>query len=172
MVRLPRNEKHTYWLNGRLIMRPSIELTNSNATIGFDFGHDLDLEFLRSNMEFAMSQPKIVRLPRNESKSIDWILGLKCDHQIWPRLWPWHWIFKIKYGICFISTKSGPIVTNRKAKISIELQASNVTNGFDFGRDLDLWIFKVKCDFDLWPHTWPRISVVKFWNSRISEWES
>ena len=29
-------------------------------TIGFDLGHDLDLEFSRSNMEFAMSQPKVV----------------------------------------------------------------------------------------------------------------
>ena len=32
-------------------------------TIGFELGHDLDLEFSRSNMEFAISQPKMVRLP-------------------------------------------------------------------------------------------------------------
>ena len=39
--------------------------------------------------------------------------------------------------------------------------------------DLDLWILKVKCDLDLWPHTWPWpwIFMVKFWNSCISEWE-
>ena len=44
--------------------------------------------------------------------------------------------------------------TKRKANISIELQASKATNGFDLDPDLELWIFKVKCDLDLWPHTW------------------
>ena len=116
MVRLPRNKQQTYRLNSRAQMCPS----------GFDFGHDLDLEFSRSNIEFAISQPKMVRLPRN-----------------------------------------------KKANISIEFQASNVTNGFDLDHNLDLWIFKVKCDLDLWPHTWPWpwIFMVKFWNSCISEWE-
>ena len=78
-----------------------------------------------------------------------------------------------KYGICYISTKSGLIATKGKANISIELQASNVTNGFDLGHDLDLWIFKVRCDLDLWLHTWPwpRIFLVNFLNSCISEWE-
>ena len=45
----------------------------SNVTIGFDLGHDLDLEFSRSNMELATS------------------------------------------------AKNSPIVTKRKANISIEL---------------------------------------------------
>ena len=48
------------------------------------------------------------------------------------------------WNLLYISTKSGPIAMKRKANISIELQASNVTNGFD----LDIWIFKVKCDLD------------------------
>ena len=34
-----------------------------------DFRHDLDLDFSRSNMEFAISQPKMVRLPRNEKQT-------------------------------------------------------------------------------------------------------
>ena len=38
-------------------------------TIGFDLGHDLDLDFSRSNMEFAISQPKMVRLPGNEKQT-------------------------------------------------------------------------------------------------------
>ena len=38
-------------------------------TIGFDLGHDLDLEFSRSNIEFAISQPKMVRLPWNEKQA-------------------------------------------------------------------------------------------------------
>ena len=48
-----------------------------------------------------------------------------------------------------------------------------MTNGFDLDHSLDLWIFKVKRDLDLWPHTWPWpwIFMVKFWNSCISEWE-
>ena len=41
----------------------------------------------------------------------------------------------------------------QKANISIELQASNVTNRFDLDHDPDCWMLKVKCDLDLWPHT-------------------
>ena len=37
-----------------------------NGIIEFDLGHDLDLKFSRSNMEFAISQTKMFRLPRNE----------------------------------------------------------------------------------------------------------
>ena len=181
------------------------------------FRRDLDLDFSRSNMEFAISQPKLVRLPRNEKqtyrlnsraqmwpsgltlamtltlnfqgqiwnflylsqkwpdchetkrKHIDWTLGLKCVHRVWPWPWPWPWIFKVKYGISYISAKRGPIAMKRTANISTEIQASNVTNGFQ----LDLWILKVKCDLELWPHTWPWpwIFMVKFWNSCISKWE-
>ena len=40
----------------------SIEIQASNVTIRFDLGLDLDLEFSRSNMKFAISQPKMVRL--------------------------------------------------------------------------------------------------------------
>ena len=59
MVRLPRNEKQTYRLNSKA----------SNVTIGFDLGHDIDLEFPRSNIEFPISQPKMVRLSRNEKQT-------------------------------------------------------------------------------------------------------
>ena len=34
-----------------------------------DFRRDLDLDFSRSNIEFAISQPKMVRLPRNEKQT-------------------------------------------------------------------------------------------------------
>ena len=92
----------------------------------FDLCHDLDLEFSRSNIEFAISQPKMVRLPRNE-----------------------------------------------KQTYRLNSKAPNVTIRFDLDHNLDLWIFKVKRDLDLWPHTWPWpwIFMVKFWNSCISEWE-
>ena len=103
----------------------SIELWGSNMTIGFDLGHDLDLEFSRSNIEFAISQSKMCDCHEMKSKHIDWTQGLKCDRR------------------------------------------------FDLGHDLDLWILKVKCDLDLWPHTWPWpwIFMVKFWSSCTSEWE-
>ena len=99
-------------------------------------------------MEFAISLPKQSDCHKTKSKHIDWTLGLKCDHQIWPWPWPWPWTFKVKYGICYISSKNGPIAMKQKANISIELQTSNVTIGFDLGHDLDIWIFKVKCDLD------------------------
>ena len=107
---------------------------------------------------------------KTKSKHIDWIQGLKWDHRVWPWLWSWSWIFKVKYGIYYISTKSGPITTKRKANISILIQASNVTNGFDLGHELELWIFKVKCDWHVTIHmAWTRIFMVKFWNSFISD---
>ena len=75
--------------------------------------------------------------------------GLKCDHQVRPWPWPWPSVFNVKYGISYISAKSGPIAAKRKANISIEPQASNVTNGFD----LDLWILEsnVTLTFDHTP---------------------
>ena len=38
-----------------------IELLASNVTIGFDLSRDVDFEFSRSNMEFSLSWPKMVR---------------------------------------------------------------------------------------------------------------
>ena len=73
-----------------------------------------------------------------KSKHIDWTLGFKWDHRVWPWPWPWPWIFKVKYRIEYISAKNGPIATKRKANISIDLKTSNVTIRFDLGHDLDL----------------------------------
>ena len=71
-------------------------------------------------------------------KHIDWNLGLKCDHYVCTWTWPWPWLFKVKYGICYISAKNGAIATKRKANISIDVKASNVTIEFALGHDLDL----------------------------------
>ena len=70
--------------------------------------------------------------------NIDWSQDLKCDHRVWPWSWPWPWIFKVKYGIGFISGKNGAIAMKRKANISIDLKTSNATIRFDLGQDLDL----------------------------------
>ena len=48
----------------------SIERWALNGIIGFDHGRqDLDLEFSRLNMEFAISQLKTVWFPRNEKQT-------------------------------------------------------------------------------------------------------
>ena len=86
-----------------------------------------------------------------KSKHIDWTLGLKCDHRVWPWPWPWLWIFKVKYRICYISAKNGPIATKPNANISNELQ----------GLKCDHWIWP-------WPWPWPWIFKVKYGISDIS----
>ena len=85
---------------------------------------------------------------KTKSKHIDWTLGLKCDHWVWPWPWPWPRFFKVKYGICYISAKNDPIATKRKANISIELYGSNVTIRFDLGHDLDLEFSRSIYDHD------------------------
>ena len=62
-------------------------------------------------------------------------------------LWPWPWIFKVKHGICYISSRNGPIATKQKANILIELKALNVTMGFDLGHDLDLDFSRSNMEF-------------------------
>ena len=113
MVRLPRNEKQTYGLISRPQMWPP----------GLTLAMTLTLKFQGQIWNFPYLGQKWSHCHKTKSKHIDWTPGLKCDHQMWPWPWPWPWIFKVKYGICYISTKSSPIATKRKANISIELQA-------------------------------------------------
>ena len=91
-----------------------------------------------------------------KSKHIDWTLGFKCDHRVWPWPWHWPWIFKVKYQIGYISTKNGAIATKRKANISIDLKTSNVTIGFDLGHDLDLEFSSSNMELaiSLWKMVW------------------
>ena len=63
-----------------------------------------DLEFSMQNCISGMGlQGQIwnllYRSHEKESKHIDWTIGLKWDHRVWA------WIFKVKYGICYISAK-------------------------------------------------------------------
>ena len=132
MVRLPRNEKQTYRLNSKAQMWPSVLTLAMTLTLNFQ-GQIWNFLYL-SQMWSDCHETK--------SKHIDWTLRLKCDHQFWPWPWPWPWIFKVKYGISYISAKSGPIATKRKANISIDLQASmwpmglnlTITLTFEFWR--------------------------------------
>ena len=129
---------------------------NLGLKYGFDLGHDLDPEFSRSNIEFAISEQKMVWLPWNENKHI--------DSTPRPQMWPsgltfamtLTLIFKVKYGISYISAKSGAIATKWKANISLnsrpqmwpmgliltitltfEFWRSNLTLTFDHTHDLD-----------------------------------
>ena len=121
-------------------------------------------------MEFAISQPKMVRLPRNEKQTYRLNSRAQMWPSVWPWPWPWPWIFKVKYRICYISAKNGPIATKRKANISIELQASNVTNGFELDHNRDLWILKVKRDLDH-GFSWSNFEIAVSQNGRV-DWHS
>ena len=136
MVRLPRNEKQTY----RLISRPQM------WPPGLTLAMTLTIKFQGQIWNFPYLGQKLSHCHKTKSKQIDWTPGLKSDHQLAMTL---TMNFQGQIWIFLYINQSGPIATKRKANISIELQASNVTNGFDLGHDLDIWIFKVKCDLDL-----------------------
>ena len=128
MVWLPRSKMQTYRLNSRAQMWPSDSTLTMTLT--------LNIQSQIWNL-LNLSQ-KWSDCHGTNNKHINWTLGLKCDHQIWSWPWPWPWIFKVKYRICHISAKNGPIAMKRKANMSIELKASNVTIRFDLSHDLDL----------------------------------
>ena len=156
--RCPQILVHTKKKKGPIAMKWKANISNSRPQMwppGLTLAMTLTFNFQGQIWNLLYLSQKWSDCHETKSKHINWTQGLKCDHQVWPWPWPWPSIFKVKYGICYISAKSGPIATKRKANISIELQASNVTSGFDLDHDLDLWILKVKFDLDLWPHTWP-----------------
>ena len=110
-------------------------------TIGFDLGHDLDLEFSRSNAKLAISAKNgLIATKRKANTSIE----LKASN-VTIRFNLGHDL-DLKYEICYISTKSGPIATKQKANISIWTLGLKCDNGFDLGHDIDIWIFI--CDLD------------------------
>ena len=172
-VWLPRNKKQTHRLNSRPQMWPS----------GLTLTMTLTLNFQSQIWNLLYLSQKWSDCHETKSKHIDWSQGLKCDHRVWPWLWPWPWNFKVKYGIFPTSAKNGLIATKRKANVSIEPQASNVTIICDLGHDLDLdisrpnmefaisqpkvvrlprndskhidWTPGLKCDQWVWPWSWP-----------------
>ena len=128
MIRLPRNEKQTHRLNTRLQMGPS----------GLTLAMTFTLNFQGQISNWLYISQKWSDCHETKNKHIDWTLGFKWDHQVWPWPWPWPWIIKVKYRIEYISAKNGAIATKRKANILIDLKTSNVTIRFYLGHDLDL----------------------------------
>ena len=82
--------------------------------IRFYLYHHLDLEFWRANIESAISEPKVVRLPRNEAQTYRLISR--------PQMW--------SMGLTFTKT------------LTFWFSMSNVTLTYDHTHDLDhgmLW---------------------------------
>ena len=111
-------------------------------------------------------------------------------------IWPWPWIFKVKFWKCRTSWMGRPIYMERKGCESTECWTHVVTFNFDLTHNLDLefwnvkflnscipmmggrvnrhgtkmiWIDRVaylRCDLQLWP--WPWIFKVILWKCCIS----
>ena len=110
-------------------------------------------------MEFPISLPEMAWLPRNEKK----LYRLNSRPQMWPAdltlTMTLTLVFKVKYGICYISTISVPIATKQEANISIELQASNVTNGLTLAMTLTFEFSRSSVILTIW---WPMSGIRKY----------
>ena len=118
----------------------SIDLWVTNAPIGFDLGHDIDLEFSKSNKKFisAKNGPIVTKRkanisiePRPQTRPTDLTLAMTLTLNFQGQKW----------NFAVSQQKRGLIAMNWKANISIEIYASNVTIGFDFYMTLtlDFW---------------------------------
>ena len=195
MARLPRNEKQTYRLNSRVQMWPS-GLT-SPMTLTFNFrGQIYNLLYLSQKWSdcHETKSKHIDWTPRPQMwpsrLTLAMTLTLNFQGQIWNFLYlsqKWSDCYRTKskhnYGtpnrtlmpifwyqkIIFWYQKISIKVLFGVPYISIEPQASNVTNGFDLDHNLDLWILKVKRDLDLWLHTWSNFEIAVSQNGR-ADW--
>ena len=98
MVRLAQNKTQTYWLKSKPQIWPS------DLTLDLDHGLDLELHS-RSNIEFAIYQPKKVRLPQNKNQTY----RLNPRPQMIPSDLTWAMTLTLNYQgqfeICYISAK-------------------------------------------------------------------
>ena len=143
-------------------------------TIKFDLGHDLDLEFSRSNMEFAISQAKMVRLPRNQKQTY----RLNTRTQMWPsgltlaltmtlilqgQIW----------NLLFLSPKRSDCHETKSKHIdwSVDLKCHHQVWPWQWPWSLNfqgqMWSRPLNI---LYAWCWPNTFMVKFWYSCISEW--
>ena len=147
MVRLPRTKKQTYRLISRLQIWPS----------GLTLAMTLTFNNQGQMQNWLYLCQKWSDCHKTKSKHINGTLGLKCDHQIWPWHWPWPWIFKVKYEICYISTKSGPIAMKQKANLSIWTRSLKCDYGFDLGHDIGTFLTSYVILTIWWPRSGVRI---------------
>ena len=100
--------------------------------MGFDLGHDLDFEFSRSNMEFAISQPKRVRLPWNKKQTY------RLNSR--PQMWPWGLTLTLNFqgqiwNLLYLSLKESDCYETKSKHMD--------------------WTHGLKCDHGVWPWPWP-----------------
>ena len=72
-------------------------------SLNFYFTHVLDLEFLRSNFENAISHEWVLSWHGMKGIYIDRMLDPLYDLFHWPHPWPWPCIFKVKIWYYLIS---------------------------------------------------------------------
>ena len=100
------------------------------------FRRDLDLEFSRSNMELAISQPKMVRLPRNKKQTH----RLNSRLQMWP------------LGLTLAMT----LTLNFQGQILNWLYLSQKWSNCQETKSKHIdWTLGFKCDHWVWPWPWP-----------------
>ena len=93
----------------------STECRTHVVTLNLDLTHDLEIEFSTSNFEIAVSQVWEGWSTWNE-RYMSW-LGLYLLYDL--ELWPWPWIFKVKFWKYCISGIGGPIDMEPKGCESI-----------------------------------------------------
>ena len=96
MVRLPRNEKLTYWLNSWPQMW-SMGLT-LDMTLAFSSWPWPWISTVKYGICYFSARNGPIATKQRANTSI-LSPGLRCDHRFWPWLWPWPWIFMVKYGL-------------------------------------------------------------------------
>ena len=138
-------------------------------TIGFDQGHDRDLEFSRSNMELAISQPKMVWFSRNEKP--------RYRMNFRPQMWPSGLTLAMTLNLNFQGQIGNLLYFNQKWSDCRETKSKHVewTPGLKCYQWVWPWPwpwplnFKEKCHLGLWPHTWlwPWVAVSQ---NRRADW--
>ena len=108
----------------------------SNVTIGFDLGHDLDLEFSGSNMKFTISWPTMVRLPRNKKQTY------RLNSM--PQMWPSDLTLAMTLTLKFQGQIWNLIHMGQKWSDCHETKSKHIG-----------WTLCLKCDHRIWPWPWP-----------------
>ena len=144
MVRLPRNEKQTYRLNSGLQMWPSSLTLVMTLSLNFQ-GQTWNLLYLN---------PKWSDCHETKSKHIDWTLGLKCDHMVWPWWWPWFLNFQGEMwpsGLTFTMT----LTLIFQGQICNLLYLSPKWSDYQETKSKHIdWTLGLKCDHKVWPWWW------------------
>ena len=101
-----------------------------------NFRCNLELEFSRSNMEFAISPPKMVWLPRNKKQT--------CWLNTRPQMWPSGLTLAMTLTLNFQGQIWNLLYLSQKWSDCHETKSKHVD-----------WTLGLKCDHRVWPWPWP-----------------